>query len=101
MRDTAVWQRPAALLLRVLYLGCDPQAATVERWTSGGVIMKPARRGAPADGRRIILEEIRHKWKNLSEEDLSSLRNSDDLVIQLQARYGLSKRYAGYEVDIF
>jgi hypothetical protein len=25
MRDTAVWQRPAALLLLALYLGCDPQ----------------------------------------------------------------------------
>jgi hypothetical protein len=66
-----------------------------------GIWMRSARRGAPADGKRIILEEIRHKWKNLSEQDLSSLRNSDDLVIQLQAKYGLSKRYAGYEVDNF
>ena len=63
--------------------------------------MKPARTGVPADGRRIILEEIRHKWKNLSEQDLSSLRNSDDLVIQLQAIYGWDKKYAGWEVDIF
>jgi hypothetical protein len=56
---------------------------------------------APADPKRIILEEIRHKWKRLSEQDLSSLRNSGDLIIRLMEKYGLSNKYASWEVDNF
>jgi hypothetical protein len=55
----------------------------------------------PLGGRQIILEEIRHKWSRLTEQDLLSLTNSDDLVIQLQTTYGLGKTYAQWEVDNF
>ena len=61
--------------------------------------MEPALTAPPSQSRLIILEEIRHKWNRLSEQELSALRNSNDLVMLLQAQYGLSKRYAGWEVD--
>lgn len=61
--------------------------------------MEPALTAPPSQSRLILLEEIRHKWNRLSEQELSALRNSNDLVMLLQAQYGLSKTYAGWEVD--
>jgi hypothetical protein len=63
--------------------------------------MDPIPAAPPPDGRQIILEEIRRKWSRLSEQDVSALTNSGDLVIQLQATYGLSKTYAQWDVDNF
>ena len=61
--------------------------------------MEPALTAPPSQSRLILLEEIRHKWNRLSEQELSALRNSNDLVMLLQAQYGLSRTYSGWEVD--
>ena len=39
------------------------------------------------------------KWGKFSEDDLSSLKNNDDLVTQRAAKYGLEKSLAKRDVD--
>ena len=48
---------------------------------------------------QIIIKEIRGKWGKFSEDDLSSLKNKDDLVTQRAAKYGLEKSVAQHDVD--
>ena len=45
--------------------------------------------------RQIVLKEIGAKWNKLSEQDLSALKNKDDVV----AKYGLDKAQAQRDVD--
>ena len=49
--------------------------------------------------KQIIIKEIRGKWGKFSEDDLSSLKNKDDLVSQRAAKYGLEKSVAQRDVD--
>jgi hypothetical protein len=49
--------------------------------------------------RQIVLKDIRAKWGKFSEEDLSALKNNDDLVTQLAAKYSLEKGQAQSAVD--
>ena len=49
--------------------------------------------------RQIVLKEIGAKWNKFSEQDLSSLKNKDDVVTQLAAKYGLDKAQAQRDVD--
>ena len=49
--------------------------------------------------KQIIIKEIRGKWGKFSEDDLSSLKNKDDLVTQRAAKYGLEKSVAQHDVD--
>ena len=52
-----------------------------------------------AETKQIVLKEIGAKWSKLSEHDLSSLKNKDDLVAQVVAKYGLEKSVAQRDVD--
>ena len=52
-----------------------------------------------AETRQIILKEITAKWGKFSEHDLSALKNTDDLVTQLAAKYSLDKVQAKSDVD--
>lgn len=52
-----------------------------------------------AEAKQIILKEIGTKWGKFSEQDLSSLKNKDDLVTQVVAKYGLEKSVAQRDVD--
>jgi hypothetical protein len=52
-----------------------------------------------AETKQILLKEIRAKWGKFSEDDLSSLKNKDDLVTQRAAKYGLEKSVAQRDVD--
>jgi hypothetical protein len=52
-----------------------------------------------ADAKQIILKEIGAKWGKFSQHDLSSLKNADDLVPQVIAKYGLVKSIAQRVVD--
>jgi hypothetical protein len=52
-----------------------------------------------AETKQILLKEIRAKWGKFSEDDLSSLKDKDDLVIQRAAKYGLEKSLAKRDVD--
>jgi hypothetical protein len=49
--------------------------------------------------RQIVLKEIGAKWNKFSEQDLSSLKNKDDVVTQVVAKYGLDKAQAQRDVD--
>ena len=52
-----------------------------------------------AETKQILIKEIRAKWGKFSEDDLSSLKNKDDLVTQRAAKYGLEKWLAKRDVD--
>jgi hypothetical protein len=49
--------------------------------------------------RQIVLTEIRSKWGKFSDQDLSALKDNNDLVTQLAAKYGLEKAQAQHNVD--
>jgi hypothetical protein len=49
--------------------------------------------------KQIVLNEIEVKWNKFSKQDLSALKNKDDLVTQVVAKYGLEKVTAQRDVD--
>ena len=52
-----------------------------------------------AETKQIVLKEIGAKWGKFSEQYLSALKNKDDLVTQVIAKYGLEKSQAQRDVD--
>jgi hypothetical protein len=64
-----------------------------------GSAASPVKQPAANEGRAIILKEIRAKWNKFEEADLSALKNRDDVVSQLVAKYGLEKANAQRDVD--
>jgi division protein CdvB (Snf7/Vps24/ESCRT-III family) len=52
-----------------------------------------------AEAKQIVLKEIGTKWSKFSEQDLSALKDRDDLVTKIVAKYGLEKSQAQHEVD--
>lgn len=58
-----------------------------------------AKSSTAAETRQIVLKEIRAKWGKFSEQELSALKNNDDVVTQLAAKYGLEKPQAQQDVD--
>jgi hypothetical protein len=52
-----------------------------------------------AEAAQMIRKEIKTKWDKLSDQDLTSLKNRDDLVTQVVAKYGLEKVQAQRDVD--
>jgi hypothetical protein len=52
-----------------------------------------------AETKQIVLKGIGAKWSKLSEQELSSLKDKDDLVSQVVAKYGLEKSQAQRDVD--
>ena len=55
--------------------------------------------GTSTETRQIVLKEIGAKWNKFSEQDLSALKNKDDVVTQVVAKYGLDKAQAQRDVD--
>jgi hypothetical protein len=51
------------------------------------------------DTRQTVLKEIGAKWSKFSEQDLSSLKNRDDIITQVVAKYGLEQAQAKRDVD--
>jgi hypothetical protein len=49
--------------------------------------------------KQIVLKEIAAKWNKFSEHELSALKNKDDLVAQVVAKYGQEKSQAQRDVD--
>ena len=47
-----------------------------------------------------VINEIRAKWGKFSEQELSALKGSDDLVSQVSAKYGMKPDQAKSEVDV-
>lgn len=51
------------------------------------------------ENRKIIVNELHTKWGKFSEQELSALKGKDDLVSQVQAKYGLNKEQALRDID--
>jgi len=45
--------------------------------------------------------EIQKKWSKFTYQEVSALKNKDDLVTQLQTKYGFDKAQAQRDVDAF
>jgi len=52
-----------------------------------------------ADAKKALLKDIRVKWGKFTELEVSNLKNNDDLVSHVVARYGLDKAQAQRDVD--
>ena len=59
-------------------------------------VAKPAN---AAETREIVLKEISAKWGKFSEQDLSALKDRDDVVAQIVAKYGYDKQQVQRDVD--
>jgi hypothetical protein len=51
------------------------------------------------DVKQALLKDIRVKWGKFTEQELSGLKNNDDLVSHVIAKYGLEKAQAQRDVD--
>jgi len=53
---------------------------------------------APSSGMR---GEIQQKWGKFSAQEISALKDKDELVAQVQAKYAVDKAQAQRDVDAF
>ena len=51
------------------------------------------------ENRQAMLKEICAKWSKFSEQELGALKNKDDLVTQVVAKYSIDKAQALRDVD--
>lgn len=54
--------------------------------------------GSP-ETKQILLKDIGAKWNKFSEQELGALKNKDDLVSQVVAKYSIDKAQAQRDVD--
>ena len=59
----------------------------------------PANTGNPAENKQILLNDIGARWNKFSQQELGALKNRDDLVSQVVAKYSIDKTQAQKEVD--
>jgi hypothetical protein len=52
-----------------------------------------------ADAKQILLKDIGAKWSKFSAQEFGALKNNDDLVTQVVAKYGIDKAQAQKDVD--
>jgi hypothetical protein len=52
-----------------------------------------------AAARQIVLKEVGAKWSKFSEQELSAIKNKDDLVTQVVAKYSVERSHAQRDVD--
>ena len=50
---------------------------------------------------RIAVKDIHRRWGKFDEIELSAIKNSADLVMQIQALYGLDKKQAQTNVELW
>ena len=55
--------------------------------------------GTPADAKQILLKDISSKWGKFSEQELGALKNKDDLIAKIVAKYSIDKAQAQRDVD--
>jgi hypothetical protein len=55
--------------------------------------------GNSAETKQILLKDIGAKWSKFSEQELGALKNKDDLVTQVIAKYSMDKAQAQRDVD--
>jgi hypothetical protein len=56
--------------------------------------------GGSAETSRTVRREVGAKWDKFSEQDLSALKNRDDLVQAIVSRYGIETNEARRDVDL-
>jgi hypothetical protein len=56
--------------------------------------------GGSAEASRTIRREVGARWDKLSEQDLSALKDRDDLVQEIVSRYGIETSEAQRDVDL-
>jgi hypothetical protein len=63
--------------------------------------VSPATSGATGSAEigQIVRREVAAKWSRFSAQDLSALKDRDDLVREVAARYGIEKSEAQRDVD--
>ena len=49
--------------------------------------------------KQALFQDIRTKWDKFSESDIAALKDKDDLVAQVVAKYGQEKGLVQREVD--
>jgi division protein CdvB (Snf7/Vps24/ESCRT-III family) len=59
----------------------------------------PENTGTAVENKKILLKDIGAKWGKFSEQELGALKNRDDLVNQVVAKYSLDKAQAQRDVD--
>jgi hypothetical protein len=59
-----------------------------------------ARPDGSAETGRTVRREVGAKWDKLSEQDLSALKDRDDLVQKIVSRYGIETSEAQRDVDL-
>jgi len=59
----------------------------------------PTSAGNSAEARKILLKDISSKWGKFSEQELGALKNNEELVNQIAAKYSLDKAQAQRDVD--
>ena len=64
----------------------EPQASSVKSQAS-------------ADSKKNVINDIRAKWGKFSEQELSAIKDRDDLVNQVAAKYSLDKAQALNDVN--
>jgi hypothetical protein len=55
--------------------------------------------GNPVENKKILLKDIGAKWGKFSKQELGALKNKDDLVTQVVAKYSMDKAQAQRDVD--
>ena len=55
--------------------------------------------GNPTEAKQTLLKDIGAKWSKFSEQELGALKNKDDLVTQVVAKYSIDKPQAQRDVD--
>jgi hypothetical protein len=59
----------------------------------------PASTSNSTEAKQILLKDIGAKWNKFSEQELGALKNKDDLVTQVVAKYSIDKAQAQRDVD--
>lgn len=55
--------------------------------------------GNLAEAKQILLKDIGARWGKFSEQELGALKNKDDLITQVVAKYSIEKAQAQRDVD--
>ncbi len=64
---------------------------------AGGGVANPS---GSAETSRTIRREVGARWGKFSEQDLSALKDRDDLVQEIVSRYGIETSEAQRDVDL-
>ncbi len=54
---------------------------------------------AAPEGKQLLMKDIAGKWSKFSEAEIAALKNRDELVSGVQAKYNIDATQAGREVD--